>query len=185
MGDLPVLEDRLRALMLASLAGDAASYRNLMTELQNHLRRFFRRRLRTDLVDQVEDLVQETLLALHARRMTYDPRQPFTAWIYAIARYKLIDLLRRSHERAHVPIDDLGDFLSSGADGLDSAAAGRDLDRVLDTLPKRASSLTRRVKLEEQSIAEVAVANGMSQGAVKVAVHRGLRALAARFGGKS
>jgi len=184
MADLPALEERLRALMLASLAGDAAAYRNLMLQLRDPLRRYFRRRLSADLVDQAEDLIQETLLAMHTRRVTYDPHQPFTAWIYAIARYKLIDLLRRSRGRAHVPIDDVADFLQADRDGLETAGTRQDLDRVLDTLPERVGTLIRRVKLEEQSIAETAAESRMSEGAVKVAVHRGLRALMARFGGQ-
>jgi RNA polymerase sigma-70 factor (ECF subfamily) len=185
MSDLPALEERLRALMLSSLDGDAASYRILMSELRDHLCRYFRRRLRDDLSGQVDDLVQETLLAIHTRRMTYDTRQPFTPWIYAIARYKLIDLLRRSKRRMHVPIADLADFLGSDTDAFDAARARHDIDKVLDTLPERVSSLIRRVKLEEQSVAEAAAASRMTEGAVKVAVHRGLKALAARFGGKS
>ena len=184
MSGSAALEDRLRSLMLATLAGDAASYRLLLTELRDHLRRYFRRRLHTDRTDQVEDLVQETLLALHTRRMTYDPHQPFTAWIHAIARYKLIDLLRRARRQAHVPIDDVADFLGTEPGDYDSAGTRRDLDKALDTLPERVSGLIRRVKLEEQSVAEAAAASLMSESAVKVAVHRGLKALTARFGGK-
>jgi RNA polymerase sigma-70 factor (ECF subfamily) len=185
MSDLPVLEDRLRSLMLASLDGDAASYRSLMSELRGHLRRYFGRRLRADLLDQVEDLVQETLLAMHTRRMTYDPRRPFTAWIYAIARYKLVDLLRGLQQHRHVPIDDLSDFLRASPEELETAGTRKDLDKVLDTLPERVGTLIRRVKVEEQSVAEAAAASRMSEGAVKVAVHRGMKALVTRFGGKS
>lgn len=184
MSDLRDSEARLRALMLASLDGDAASYRVLMLDLRECLRRYFGRRLRGGLFDHVEDLVQDTLLAMHTRRMTYDPRQPFTPWVYAIARYKLVDLLRGSSQHKHVPIDDLADFLSGPAE-LEAADAHRDLDRVLDTLPQRVGSLIRSVKVEEQTVAEVAAASQMSGGAVKVAVHRGMKALVARFGGKS
>ena len=186
MSDLPAAEDRLRALMLASLDGDAASYRGLLAELRDRLHRYFRRRVRADLLDQVEDLVQETLLAMHTRRLTYDPRLPFTAWVYAIARHKLADLLRRSRRHAaaaHVPIDDLADFLRAEPGEPDSAGARRDLDKVLASLPERVGTLIRRVKVEQRPVAEVAAASGMSEGAVKVAVHRGLKALAARFGG--
>src|SRR5690606_7068106 len=102
-------EDRLRTLMLASLAGDAASYKRLLTELSELLRRYFQRRLYDHLSGQAEDLVQETLLAIHARRITYDPNQALTAWVYAIARYKLMDVLRRSRQGKHLPIDDVAD----------------------------------------------------------------------------
>ena len=185
MGDLSELEDRLRTLMLASLAGDAASYRRLLTALTERLRRYFQRRLTSGLSHQVEDLVQETLLAIHARRMTYDPSRAFTAWVHAIAHYKLIDLLRKARQDAHVPIDDLADFLAAEADETALAGVRRDLDTVLNTLPERVSGLVRRIKVEEQSIAEAAAATGLSEANVKVTVHRGLKALVARFGGKS
>ncbi|WP_072396743.1 sigma-70 family RNA polymerase sigma factor [Hyphomicrobium sp. CS1GBMeth3] len=180
MSDLPALEDRLRSLMLASLAGDAAAYRDLLGQLSEHLGRYYRRRLRDDLSPHVDDLVQETLLAVHTRRMTYDPKRAFTAWAYAIARYKLIDLMRRSRRMSHVPIDDVADFIAD--DSL--AAPAADLAAALDTLPERTRGLIRRVKIEGRSVAEVAASTGMSESAVKVAVHRGLKSLLGRFGGK-
>ena len=87
-------EDRLRDLLVQGLAGDTATYHAFLKELSAHLRAFLRGRL-PRLPDEVEDLVQETLLAVHNQRHTYDAGQPLTAWIHAIARYKLIDLLRR------------------------------------------------------------------------------------------
>jgi RNA polymerase sigma-70 factor (ECF subfamily) len=92
----PVIEGRearLHALMVAARGGDAASYAAFLRETAALLRPFFRRRL-SQLPDEVEDLVQETLLAVHNKRHTYDAAQPVTAWMYAIARYKLVDLLR-------------------------------------------------------------------------------------------
>src|SRR5271168_653646 len=89
--------------MLAALAGDAAAYRMLLTGLTRHLRGYYARRLDPA---AAEDAVQESLIAIHARRATYDPAQPFTAWVYGIARYKLIDEFRRSKRRATVPLDD-------------------------------------------------------------------------------
>jgi RNA polymerase sigma-70 factor (ECF subfamily) len=183
MGELLELEDRLRALMLASLAGDTASYRRLLTELTGLLRRYFRRRLYDDLSSQAEDLVQETLLAIHARRITYDPDQAFTGWVYAIARYKLVDLLRRSRRGRHLPIDDVADLIADDT-GSELAGDRHDLEAMLGTLPKRTRGLIRRVKIDGESVAEVATSMGMSESAVKVAVHRGFKALLARFGGK-
>jgi RNA polymerase sigma-70 factor (ECF subfamily) len=92
-------EDRLRDLLVLGLAGDAAAYHAFLTELSKHLRAFFRSRM-SGLPDDVEDLVQETLLAIHNQRHTYDLGQPLTAWVYAIAKYKLVDLLRRRAGRA-------------------------------------------------------------------------------------
>lgn len=184
MGELQEREDRLRTLMLASLAGDAASYKRLLTELSELLRRYFQRRLYDHLSGQAEDLVQETLLAIHARRITYDPNQALTAWVYAIARYKLMDVLRRSRQGKHLPIDDVADFIADDTVAAQPADDRHDLDAMLDTLPERTQGLIRRVKIDGQSIAEVAAATGMSKSAVKVAVHRGFKTLLARFGGK-
>lgn len=181
MSDLPAQEDRLRSLMLASLTGDAAAYRQLLSSLSELLRRYYLRRLRSDLAVHADDLVQETLLAIHARRMTYDPSRAFTAWAYAIARYKLIDMLRRSRQAAHIPIDDVADFIADESASPQSAA---DLAAVLGTLPERTGRLIREVKIEGRSVAEAAASAGMSETAVKVAVHRGLKSLLARFGGK-
>lgn len=181
MGDLPALEDRLRSLMLASLAGDAAAYRELLSDLSERLSRYYRRRLQAHLAVHVEDLVQETLLAIHTRRMTYDPNRAFTAWAFAIARYKMVDMLRRSRQPAHIPIDDVADFI---ADESAPSHFANDLATMLDTLPERTKDLIQRVKIEGQSVAEAAASAGMSETAVKVAMHRGLKSLLKRFGGE-
>src|ERR1700677_422318 len=102
---MQLIEERLRSLMLQGLAGDAAVYRIFLDDLATHLRSYLRRRLR-GLPHEVEDLLQELLLAVHNKRHTYDPKQPLTAWVRAIARYKLVDLLRR-HSRGDVLNDRL------------------------------------------------------------------------------
>ena len=99
-------EQRLHALLLQGLAGDAAAYHRFLKALTAHLRAYFRKRL-FQRPDEVEDLVQETLLAVHNQRHTYRTDQPLTAWVHAISRYKLIDWLRANAAnqeigRAHV-----------------------------------------------------------------------------------
>ncbi|HQN51413.1 MAG TPA: sigma-70 family RNA polymerase sigma factor [Phenylobacterium sp.] len=167
------LEDRLKALMLRGQAGDAAAWRELLALLSVRLRMFFARRL--DGGADVEDLVQETLLAVHRRRMTYDPAQPFTAWAHAIAKYKLIDHWRRNRSRRHEPLDDLADFLA--APETEAPETRGDLDRVLAHLPDRQQKLVRDVKLQGLSLAEAGARAGISEGAAKVALHRALKAL--------
>src|SRR5215471_21818879 len=107
-------EDRLRDSLVRGLGGDAAAYHVFLTQLSLHLRAFFRRRM-SGLPDDVEDLVQETLLAVHNQRHTYDPKQPLTAWVYAIAKYKLMDLLRRraARDSRNDPLDDESDVLAN------------------------------------------------------------------------
>src|SRR6266404_4555390 len=84
-------EDRLRSLLIRGLVGDPSAYHLFLGELSAHLRSFLRRRM-SRLPEETEDLVQELLLAIHNQRHTYDLEQPLTAWVQAIARYKLIDL---------------------------------------------------------------------------------------------
>lgn len=176
-------ETRLRDLMLASLDGDAAAYRTLLAELGRHLHRYFTRRLTPAFASHAEDLVQETLLAIHTRRMTYDRSRPFTAWLHAVAHHKFVDHVRRQSIRLTVPLEDDAPIFAH--DDSADALARRDLDVVLDTIPSRTGDLIRRTKIDGASVAEAAAAHGMSETAAKVSIHRGLKSLAARFAGGS
>ena len=162
--------------MLRGVAGDRVAYRSLLTELGGYLRAYFQRRLRS-LPAEVEDLVQETLLAVHTRRETYDPGQPFTAWAYAIARYKLVDRLRarRRREALHDELDE-SLFVEPQAEAAD---ARRDLMTLLNRLPEKQRTPILLVKVEGLSVEEASDRTGLSVSAVKVSVHRGLRKLAA------
>ena len=170
----------LRTLFLRGLDGDAAAYHQFLQKLSAHLRAFLGKRL-FGWPDEVEDLVQECLLAMHNQRHTYQPDQPLTAWVQAIARYKMIDLLRSKsvREALHDPLeDDLAVFAESDTDASD---AKRDLAGLLDTLPDRQRLPIMHVKLQGLSVAETAAVTGMSESAVKVGIHRGLKTLAARI----
>ncbi len=171
-------EADLKALMLAGLAGDEAAYRLLLETLQLQLAGYFRRRLAGD-PSEADDLVQESLIAIHTRRGTFDRSQLFTAWAYAIARHKLIDHFRRRGRAATVPVEDSGLFV---ADDSRSVDARLDIERALATLPAATRALIADIKLKEFSNAEAAAARGMTETAVKVAVHRGLKKVAAYFG---
>jgi RNA polymerase sigma-70 factor (ECF subfamily) len=172
------VEQALRAALLLALAGDNDAYAAFLTRSGVHLRSYFRRRL-IAFPNDVEDLVQETLLAVHNRRHTFEPAALLLPWLYAIARYKLIDLLRaQSPRRAlEVPLDDegIGELLHADAS---PAECHRDLAKLLDTLPDRYRLPIVLVKLEGRSVAEAARATGMSEPAVKVGIHRGLKRLA-------
>ena len=166
-------EERLRALLVLGLDGDEAAYRSFLEDLSAYLRAFLRRRL-TRAPDEVEDLVQEIMIAIHNQRHTYAPAQPVTAWLHAIARYKLIDLLRRRGRRdlLHDSLDDVPELLA--VEERESADARRDLTKLLETLPQRQRMPIVCVKLQGLSVAETARTLGMSESAVKVGVHRGL-----------
>jgi RNA polymerase sigma-70 factor (ECF subfamily) len=176
-------EQRLRDALLCGLRGDAAAYHRFLKDVGIHLRAYFRRRM-GGMPDEVEDLVQEALLAMHNQRHTYDPDLPLSAWMHAIARYKMIDLLRRrgGREALHVPLDEEADWLVA-ADG-DAADARRDILSLLARLPDRQRLPIQHLKLEGLSVAEVARLTGMSESAVKVGIHRGLKKLAALIRGE-
>lgn len=170
----------LRGLFLRGLDGDAIAYKAFLQQLGAHLRAFLAKRL-FGWPDEVEDLVQESLLAMHNQRHTYQPEQPLTAWVHAIARYKLIDLLRAKsvREALHDPIDDDLEIFAESATEVSDAR--RDLSGLLDTLPDRQRLPITHVKLQGLSVTETAALTGMSESAVKVGIHRGLKALAARI----
>ena len=174
-------EAELRRLLLAGLAGDDVAYRRFLQLLAGHLRGFLRRRL-FGWPDDVEDLVQECLLAMHTKRHTYQADQPLTPWVHAIARYKLIDLLRVRgvREALHDPLDEAVPLL--GAAETDALDARHDVLEMLQSLPAKQRRSIECVKIAGLSVAEAARLTGQSESAVKVGIHRGLKALAARFG---
>jgi RNA polymerase sigma-70 factor (ECF subfamily) len=174
-------EDDLKALMVRSQDGDAAAYRALLNAVREALAIYFGRRLSDAMA--AEDLTQETLMAIHAKRATYDPAQPFTAWAYALARYKLIDHYRRSRIRRTEPLEGAEALFSIDA-GFDAAAARMDLDTLMRELPEKQADAIRMTKVEGLSTAEAAARAGASESAIKVSVHRGLKALSAAVKGE-
>lgn len=169
------LDRQLSDLMARALEGDAAAYRELLAALAPRLRSFFMRRL-SEPAD-AEDLVQETLIAIHTRRATYDPARAFAPWAYAVARHKLIDSLRRRGRRGHVPLEDAGVLLADAQ--VEDGAARADLARVLAPLSERQRRLLMDVKVEGLSVAEAAERHGYSVTAAKVAIHRAMKTVSA------
>ncbi|MBP1202997.1 RNA polymerase sigma-70 factor (ECF subfamily) [Duganella sp. 1411] len=146
------------------------------------MRAFLRRRL-SRWPDEVEDLVQEALLAIHNQRLTYDTAVPLTAWVYTIAKYKLIDWLRRHARRdsLHDALDDVDEGEHALFSTTDEAAgeARRDLAKLLGLLPDKQRDAIVHTKLDGLSMREAADLLHMSEAAVKVSVHRGMKTLAA------
>lgn len=173
-------ETELKALMLASQEGDAAAHHVLLERLSRHLRAYYKGKLAKigRAATEAEDLVQEAVLAIHIQRHTYDPEEPFTPWVHAIARYKLIDFLRRNRASVvNVPIDEANE-VTANDDHL-SAESSFDLRRLLKHLPEKMQCSIEAVKLDGLSVAEAAWRCGISESSVKVNIHRGLKALAA------
>src|SRR6266576_783378 len=172
-------EVELKALMLASLDGDAASHRALLDLLSRRLRAYYKGKLARfgRGAAEAEDLGQEAVLAIHLTRPTYDPAERLTPWVHAIARYKLIDFLRRTRTSlADVPIEE-ADTIMAHDDNFD-AESTYDHKRLMERLPKNMRCAIEAVKLDGQSIAEAADQCGISESGVKVNIHRGLKTLA-------
>lgn len=172
------LEVRIRPLWLRAQAGDEAAYRQALQLMARRLRAYFRRRMPT-VQDDVEDLVQETLLAVHLQRGSYDPAFAVSAWFTAIASHKLVDLWRRRgrQENRHEDIEDMDGVLL--AETAAEPHARRDLERLLQQLPALQRQAIELTKLEGLSVAEASTRTGVSEAALKVQVHRGLKRLAA------
>ena len=170
-------ESGLKFLWLRAQDGDEVAYREALSLMAARLRRYYAHRMRA-LPDDVEDLVQETLLALHQHRGTYDPSMPVSAWMYAIGRHKMIDLLRRRGRRdaLHQPFDELTDDEMPWA-APDAQPARRDLGVLLQSLPAAQRLAIVLTKIEGLSVAEAAARGGVSVSALKVQVHRGLKRL--------
>jgi RNA polymerase sigma-70 factor (ECF subfamily) len=177
-------EAGLRDLLIRGLSGDTQAYHAFLKAVSVHLRSFLRRRL-ANLPDELEDVVQESLIAIHHQRHTYDADQPVTAWVHAIAKYKLVDLLRRRGSRDALtdPLEDSNDLFSSVDGEADNAR--RDIAKLLNLLPDRQRLPIVHVKLEGLTVAEAASLTGMSESAIKIGVHRGLKALAAKIRGST
>lgn len=176
-------EAQLAQLMRQAQAGDGESYRTLLETARTLVLAYTARGLtRMGLADPktAEDLAQEILLAVHTKRATYDPAQLFTPWLYAIARYKLIDFGRaRRRQGIAVDVEALAETLP--AENGTAPGTADDLHRLLEELPEKQRRALELVKLEGLSIAETSAATGMSESAVKVSVHRALKGLKARW----
>jgi len=171
-------EAELARLLSAALSGDEKAYAAFLGRAAVLVRGFARRRVGDRGLDP-EDVVQETLLALHVKRHTWRMDAPVTPWLFAIARYKLIDAYRRRGRRVDVDLDDVADTLAAHEP---ERASGHEIGKALETLTPGQRSVVSAISVEGRSIAETAASLGMSEAAVRVALHRGLAAIAKRFG---
>lgn len=164
-------------LMRAANRGDADAYRKLVHLLAPVLRGYARSALKRHgaSTEHVEDIVQETLLAMHLKRHTWLENRPLLPWVRAIAHNKLLDHLRQSGRRQHLPVDDFEDVLI--ADESPSAASGLDAEIAIGKLKGRQRDIVIAIALDGWSPRDVAQRLGMTEGAVRVVFHRALRAL--------
>lgn len=164
-------------LMRAANSGDEAAYRQLLAALVPALRAIARGAVaRTSTQIDAEDIVQETLIAIHLKRHTWIDTEPVGPWMRAIARHKLIDALRRRGRRIEVPIEDFENILPAAETVPEHSR--RDLERQLAQLPPRQRQVVQAIALDGSSIRATAGQLAMTEGAVRVALHRAVAALA-------
>lgn len=177
-------EDAWRSAMCAARAGDAAAYRRLLGEIAPFLRAICRRAGGTGLsAADLEDAVQETLIALHVKRESWDEAKAFSPWLAAIARNKAIDILRRRGRRGEIELGDCAEILAAPDEVF---ARERDMERdgalaLLSELNPGQRAVIEAVSIRGQNFREAAQSLGASEGALRVALHRGLKKLAALY----
>lgn len=160
------------------MGGDEAAYAAFLTDVAARIRGFARRKTSQDGVDP-EDVVQETLLAIHLKRHTWRRDAAVLPWVFAIARFKLIDAFRRRGRRVEIDIDEFSEILA----GPEKETLGpRDIERALGGLASTQRAVVASLSVDGRTVSETASALGMTEAAVRVAFHRGLRAIARRFG---
>jgi len=168
----------LSRLLKAALLGDEMAYAEFLRMAADLIRGFAQRRITHDAVDP-EDIVQETLLAIHLKRHTWRSDLPVGPWLFAITRFKLIDAFRKVGRRMEVTLDDTFDM---PAPDPGETVSTRDMSRVLGSLAPGQRAVVSAISIEGRSIREAAQVLDMSEGAVRVALHRGLSSIAKRFG---
>ena len=164
--------------MRAAMTGDAGAYRQFLASLAPHVRAVARSRCRSFGAPEgeVEDIVQEVLLTIHLKRGTWDRTRPIGPWVAAITRNKLIDVLRQRGRHVTVPIEDFVESLP--AEDATPELSAREIDTLLAHLKPQQSEIVRSISLNGSSIRETADRLQMTEGAVRVALHRALKALA-------
>ena len=174
-------DERLATLMTRAQQGDADAYKELLSDLVPRVRHLVRRRRSFLGATDIEDLVQEVLLSVHAVRATYDPGRPFLPWLLAIARNRLADGARRyARSGAHeVSLDGVDvTFLDNSANTqMNQYGDPEALTRAIADLPAGQRTAIEMLKLREMSLKEAAAASGTSVGALKVATHRAMATL--------
>jgi RNA polymerase sigma factor (sigma-70 family) len=167
--------------MRAALAGDSGAYRKFLHSVAPHIRAVARSRCRRLGVQEseVEDIVQEVLLTIHLKQATWDRSRAIGPWVSAITRNKIIDALRRRGRRIDVPIADLLDTLP--AEERPPECSTSDIDVLIGKLPSQQQAIVRSISLNGVSISETAGQLKMTEGAVRVSLHRSLKALGALY----
>lgn len=166
-------ETEWASLFRAANAGDGQAYLRFLRAVTPVLRGIVRARGRSLDADAHEDIVQDVLIAIHTKRQTWDPAAPVLPWLYAITRHKVVDAFRRRGRAIHLPIEDLTEVLE--AEAAPEPLAARDSAALIGRLDPRSAEIVRAISLKGDTPAEVGARLSMSEGAVRVALHRAIR----------
>ena len=176
----PSDEAELARLMRAGISGDEKAYGDFLQQAACNVRGLVRRKIVHGGIDP-EDIVQETLLAIHLKRHTWRQDAPIMPWLHAIARYKLIDAFRHRGRRMEIEIGEIAEIFAEPAS---ETVSTHEIGRALATLAPGQRSVVAAISVDGRSIGETAKWLGMSETAVRVSLHRGLTAITERFGRK-
>lgn len=174
-GKMTDRETEWASLLRAANAGDGRAYARFLHAVTPVLRGLVRSRGRALDAALHEDVVQEVLLAIHLKRQTWREDAPLLPWLYAIARYKLADAFRRRGAAIHLPLDEVAGELQAPSQ---DASAARDSAALLGRLDARSAAIVRAMSIEGESAAEVGQRLEMSEGAVRVSLHRAMQRMA-------
>jgi RNA polymerase sigma-70 factor (ECF subfamily) len=174
---LPDKNERWAKLMEAAQDGDSGSYNILLKEISVPLRKYLQNRI--DVASSVEDVLQESLFSIHKARHSFDPNKLFSPWMYAIARYRLIDYFRHHSRIIEKEVKDeriLENIVNPG-DGYEEYNAFGSLNKALAELPDKQRKIIKLLKFHGLTVKEAALEIGISEGALKVAAHRAYKSL--------
>lgn len=172
----PLDEPSWEALMRAANRGDQRAYARLLGAVTPVVRGIVRARGGTLGPEACEDVVQEVLLTIHLKRQSWREDAPLRPWLYAVTRHKVVDAFRARGHRVEIPVEDVAEILPAppGEDPFEA----RDMARVIGRLEPRAAEIVRAIGIDGESAAEAGARLGMSEGAVRVALHRAFKSLA-------
>jgi RNA polymerase sigma factor (sigma-70 family) len=165
------------ALLRAANTGDSRAYARFLSEVTPVLRGIVRARSRALPPDQYEDIVQEVLLAIHSKRHTWRQDRPLRPWLFAITRHKVADAFRARGSHVQLALDEFAEVLAAEP-GADPTAA-REAQRLIDQLEPRAAAIVRAISLDDEEPSVTGQRLHMSEGAVRVALHRAMKRLMA------
>jgi RNA polymerase sigma factor (sigma-70 family) len=163
------------SLLARANDGDGAAFGTFLRQVTPPLRALIRARGHSLPADQHEDILQEVLLAIHLKRQSWRRDLPVRPWLYALARYKVVDAFRRRGAAIHLPIEEFADLLPD--DHAPAPLAERDAERMLALIDSRSAALVRAVSLQGETTEDAGARVGLTPGAARVALHRAMRRL--------